>query len=720
MKNNAAVVCVVLAMTAAVLIPSASIASGLVKAGMGSGSTWPAHTGAGSPGSGSQDQKQGDSQSIKLKANLVEIHAVVTDRGGKLIDNLNKEDFELLENGARQEITFFSIERVGATPGEGRTTDAPKPAGPSPARPSAGRVIVLFADNLHMSAASLAAVKKQLREFVDEQMTARDTVLILTSAGSLGTLQRFTNDRNILRQAIDKIPLRGSALPSSFTPYFAAKILENGNPDPQTLSLALQILMKEEGYVPCNCRADLTYVTQRAAQVLAAEANERRSTLGTLKAICDRLADLPGQRLVAFASDGFTIFDESGRRDTLDLSSVTSHAALHGVVIYSLGAQGLAAPADTVITGPDVVTALADSRLEQQQLMRTLAGDTGGEAFLNTNNMNKSLQTMLDNNRTYYTLAYYPADDKDQKKMRGIAVRVKNHPDYVVRAQKGYLPAERKSEEAATLTPQQKLFRAITSPVPATTIGIISGATYLERESDGSQVTVTLHIDAGALEYEHQGDNYLLHCEVAGSAFDRDGKVAANFAESIQGSLTPAQLEQVKAKGYRYTTHLELKPGLYDVRVGVMEGDGARIGTSTTSIDVPDLTTGKLALSSIILGKPLEEEPPIEMLLAKLAPGTPSFKTGATASYHLVVYNLEPDGEPDTTVTADILQGQKVVGTSSHLLAHNDTAARENGMEIGGVLELHLAPGNYTLRVTVKNPKSKAAAEQTVDFQIEQ
>lgn len=61
-----------------------------------------------------QNQKEasGQEESVKLKAVLIDVRAVVTDKNGRLVDNLTKDDFELSENDARQQIAFFSLERI--------------------------------------------------------------------------------------------------------------------------------------------------------------------------------------------------------------------------------------------------------------------------------------------------------------------------------------------------------------------------------------------------------------------------------------------------------------------------------------------------------------------------------------------------------------------------------------------------------------------------------
>lgn len=57
-------------------------------------------------------KKPGDKDQVRLKTDLFEVRAVVTDAKGRLVDSLRKEDFELLENNRPQSISFFSIERV--------------------------------------------------------------------------------------------------------------------------------------------------------------------------------------------------------------------------------------------------------------------------------------------------------------------------------------------------------------------------------------------------------------------------------------------------------------------------------------------------------------------------------------------------------------------------------------------------------------------------------
>src|SRR5947207_844931 len=102
-----------------------------------------------------QDQKTEQDKVLKLKSELISVRAVVTDKSGKLIDGLKKEDFEVLESNHLQEISFFSRENIG---GDGTLQINGNPSGndkisqtPSSSPINVKRTIVLFIDTLHIS-----------------------------------------------------------------------------------------------------------------------------------------------------------------------------------------------------------------------------------------------------------------------------------------------------------------------------------------------------------------------------------------------------------------------------------------------------------------------------------------------------------------------------------------------------------------------------------------
>ena len=670
---------------------------------------------------------------IRVKTDLVQVRAVVTDKNGQPVDSLKQEDFEILENGRPQPVNFFmaaSILNESAGPVSDRK---PGVVGNQPVQPIGGakpaRSIVLLVDTLHLSALSLMRAKGQLKRFVDEQMTDRDMAAVVTTSSSLGVLQQFMLDRKMLKYAIDKIT--SFSRPSSFfTPFLAARVLSSGyapgNPGgSEALSVATAIVAREEygGFAPPP-----GLVLGRAKQILEEESVLRRATLQTVKGVSNYMAELPGQRMIAFLSEGFTLLDENGAEHQ-DFNEATGRAARAGVIIYSFSPQGLTTPVEFTAAAPIGGVAFGnlmhDSELDQQDTLRDIAHVTGGEAYLNSNDVVGQFKKMLDSNRIYYALAYYPQAETD-KKFRNIRVRVKNHPEYHVRTPAGYQPtAEKKSEIA--VTPQQKLLQAMVAPLPLTTIGVTSSADYLERGGDDAQVTLQVHIDGESLAYPQQERKQLLNCEVAVVVFDHTGKAVNNFSETIVTALTPGQLENARRNGYRYSKRLTLAPGLYQVRIGVRDANSELMGTSMSWVEVPDLHKRKLTLSNIFLGKEkqVEQTPTIAAANGSAKPllvvGQASFRRGEAVFYRFVLYNSATAAQAtgDLKLKVEILEsGANAYEGSWQPLAPRIVRSDGVGLEIGGQLRMEVGPGIYTLHITVRDPKSNKEAQQTIAFEI--
>jgi VWFA-related protein len=665
-------------------------------------------------------QKHDEADIIRIKTDLVQVRAVVTDKKGQLVDGLKQEDFEILENGKPQAISFFSLERVTssttASPVAGplATTRKDQTQEPAPVR-KPSRTIILFADTLHLSPVSLVRAKQQLKQFVDQQLTNQDLAAVVTTSNSLGVLQQFMRDRRMLKLAVDKISLFGR--PNSyFTPYLAARVL---NEDAEARALATKIVAKEEygGFAP-----PAGVVRGRANQILSEEIVLRRATLQTLKAVSEQLANMPGQRIIAFVSDGFTLLDQGGAEHDAFVAA-TSRAARSGVYIYSFSPQGLTVSPEFTAASPfggfAFSSYMAQGLMDQQDTLRNLAADTGGQAYLNSNDVVGQFKKMLDTNSLYYAFAYYP-QDTTTRKFRNISVKVKNHADYKVRSQKGYLPAKEAAEEVAT-TPQQRLFKAMIAPLPLTNLNVTSVASFLERDDDDAQVTLQIHLDGRFLQYPLENQKYQFNCEAAMVAFDRAGKIASSFGEVITAAFTQEQMEKGKQNGYRYNKRLKLAPGLYQIRLGVREISSDLMGTSTSWVTVPDLHNNKLTLSGLFLGKEQTEADAgnqQKSASALLIPGPPTFAAKEPIFYRFVLYNAPADTQT-LLVKVEVLQSGTSVYAGNWEPLTARIVRRDNiGIELGGRMRMDIPPGTYTLRVTVRDSKNNHSTEQTIDLEL--
>ncbi|MDQ3746699.1 MAG: hypothetical protein M3444_20200, partial [Acidobacteriota bacterium] len=209
--------------------------------------------------------------------------------------------------------------------------------------------------------------------------------------------------------------------------------------------------------------------------------------------------------------------------------------------------------------------------------------------------------------------------------------------------------------------------------------------------------------------------------------------------------LSPAQVEEAKRNGYRYERRLALKPGLYQVRVGVREVGSERLGTSAAWVEVPDLEKGKPALSSIFMGKTearaaadvkastgaqpgADAKAGADTKAGAFGPrfvvGRASFRPGDVAFYRFVVYNAQAlarqQQQQGAQLKLEIMQGDaRVYEGPWQPLGVRVIRSDRKGTEVGGQLKLALGPGVYTLRLTVKDAGSKQTVQQTTDFEVE-
>jgi len=123
---------------------------------------------------------------IKIDTDLVPVDVTVTDAKGRLVRNLKKEDFKLLEDGVERPIASFNVEKIEGSP-----------------RP----VAIVFALDLSgsMTPAEVDRVTDAMREF-SRQLASHPAVFALMTFGMhVKTLQSLTGDREKLDRAFERL-----------------------------------------------------------------------------------------------------------------------------------------------------------------------------------------------------------------------------------------------------------------------------------------------------------------------------------------------------------------------------------------------------------------------------------------------------------------------------------------------------------------------------------
>ncbi len=134
-------------------------------------------------------------QTLKVTTEVVNVYAVVKDKKGHLIPNLNKEDFEVREDKAPQKILYFS-----------RETDTPLTMG-------------ILVDTSPSQEHVLSIEQREAKAFLQQVLRPKDLAFVLHFDLEVELLQDFTASQNLLAKAIDETVINGGGrgpMPSTF------------------------------------------------------------------------------------------------------------------------------------------------------------------------------------------------------------------------------------------------------------------------------------------------------------------------------------------------------------------------------------------------------------------------------------------------------------------------------------------------------------------------
>lgn len=380
----------------------------------------------------------------KTAKELIQVRAIVTNRQGQLVDSLTKEDFLFKEDDLPQPLDFFSVEKVEGkrgsltTPQSEAALEIPEGAPGNIARPAFSRVLVLLIDTVSISHSGLESLRRALKGFIDEQVTDQDLIAVMTTAGKPGVTGEFTKDHSRLQEGIKKVRPGRVQSESFLMPALCGKVSRRV---PEAVALATQIIDSEERTTGSLLASESseTEAASKCMMILLEASSRRKACISAIRAAAEKLAAMPGQRIIALFSEGFSMTAPGGEVAIADIRPAISSAVRAGVMVYAFDTRVVLDTKPINIGSLHLTSEMQDSVRDFQHGVALLASQTGGESFFNVDGLSDQMQKMLDSNRVYYQLAYSPSLDKDPRAYRNITVSVKNHPEYRVRAPKGYV-----------------------------------------------------------------------------------------------------------------------------------------------------------------------------------------------------------------------------------------------------------------------------------------
>jgi len=678
-------------------------------------------------------QKPGAEQPVRISTDLVQLDVVVSDKNGHVVQGLKKDDFELYENGKKQFISFFeSVDAVegrhdGPLGGGRERLPQQQPSSQGPGLRDIHRIFVFVVDDLEIRYSDLIYVRKMLSDFINVQMQPGELVAIVRTLGGKGLLQQFTTDKDLLRRAIQ-----------SLTPVTHALNAFEAKGEGAFIDAPDSIAQSSPGIGVSDGGIDIGRSESDTNKMLRSY-----MSLSTASFLLDGMRQLPGRKSMILVSSGLSILSSNRGNSSANisdfLSSLVDKAARAGVAINTLDVRGLGAHVgvssfeDTPATsstgggGMSGFGRVPDDRLfgfknpfdvnDAQQGLRVLASETGGIAVLNKNNLHEGLDEIISANDSYYLLAYTPSDSTFKGEFRKVEIRVKNK-DLRVLSRRGYFAREEQPPPAA-VTKQDQVLEAIKSPIARRDIDLEAMVLYKAAQLDKGAIDISIVVDPSKLQFEEISGKQQATCDVVGFVFDELGKLRGGFSDTLNASMTLDELSTaVKGGGLSYITGTTVPAGVYQLRLAIRDKKSGAIGTLTRYLEVPDLSKGRLAASSLLLGAAPRGEMGADNPIPLSANRRISQKQDLR--YAVVIYNPKlKSGKPEVQTQLVITQnGREIYKGPEEMIA---SAGSGQAIKLGQMGLSRVKPGRYTMTLlitdTLADKKANTLA-RSMDFVV--
>jgi VWFA-related protein len=671
-------------------------------------------------------QQSPQTPTFRVAVDFVEVDVLVTDSQGNYVRDLTKDDFQVFEDGKPQMVSNFVAIDIPVERGQQPlfTNRVVDPDVQSNERPFGGRVYVMVLDSAHTLPQNTNLMRLAAKKFINEKLGANDLMAVVTARGAAGGAedgQEFTNNKRLLTAAVEKF--RGTQ-PRSAT---INKIEDLMNTAP------IRQAMRASGGTP--------------PEPVDIDAKERefnaRAVLDELTAVADWFSVVHGRKKsILFFSEGISydihdVFANGGNNGAAQIQQrmqdLVRAATKANASIYSIDPRGLMGLSDASIElqGVDPTDApgqILDQRALQnedrlaRESLQAFSAETGGFAVVNTNRLANAFDRILDENSSYYVLAYYPPNPKRDGKYHNINVRV-NRPGLNVRFRKGYANQTGKPPAPSSGALPVDLVEALRSPVPVSGLGMkVFAAPFKGMASNAS---VLMGVELRGRDLTTSGTGVI---DIAYSAVDVRGRSKASSRDTLTLNLRPETKERVAKDGIRFLYRLELPPGRYQLRIAAHDAATGAVGSLLYDLDVPDFAKEKLAMSGLVLTSAAASIMPTarpDDELRMLLPGPPAGVRTFAQNDQLALFADVYDNDVTTAHKVDITtsltaDAGRVVFKNEEERSTADLGGKPGGFGVGTTLSLSdFDPGLYVLRVEARSRLgSGATASREVQIQI--
>jgi VWFA-related protein len=503
-----------------------------------------------------------DAAIFKVTVNLVLVRVVIRDSQSHAVGNLRAENFELLADGKPQSIRYFAIDRATNPALAGQNVATRTGIDHREAvNPEVPFVAYVF-DDVHLGSSELLNAKAAaLRHLAS--IPPVDRVAIYSMSGHVAL--DFTNDQAKIRESISKLqpaPLRtgvGEQLPSL-------------------------------GGLPGGGAAEAAMLRQQAQEQKLNNEQQGRAGLDDLKAVVRRLSIVPGLKILVVISPDFFVSNQP--LDIASYKSLVESALRAHVIINGLDPRGLLVPAipgcdldEECPQGP-LAAVIAPEKPTTSiwipALLYELSYTTGGRYFRGNNDLDEGFRRADAIPEFSYVLGFSPAPLKSDGLFHPLQVRIKNSNAFSIQARRGYYAP--KTQLAGLEDVKQDIQNQILSREEVHTFPMEFHTKFYRTNKDNIHLSVLIHTDARQLRFEKVDGVNRQDLTLACGLFDENGNYVKGIKQDLKMRLSDETLAKLDSSGVKTQADLEIKPGIYFIRVVALD-DRGRISTADDVID---------------------------------------------------------------------------------------------------------------------------------------
>jgi len=562
---------------------------------------------------------------FRAEAHQVLLDLVVADHSGHFVAGLKPGDFTIFEDGKPQKIVAFGVHQASATP-PGPSPKIKLPpnqytnyAVADPERP----ITIVLMDVLNTQVQDQAYTRKQMIEFLKALPTGQRVALFALGT-RLRMIQGFTGDSDTLVAAAKTLLRKTSPLMTSEAERQDWEILGSNlqaNAGPGSTGSGA-------GLSPAAVVAPIVDGIQSA---LVSEENYQQTvrmefTLSALQSLARALSAYPGRKNLLWLSTEFPIRfganfvltnnaseqaktgldnnDTRVRELKVEAPPIKETAALltaSQIAVYPIDIRG------TISTGTGIDISEQDqygtmerigntrNRAAQRQTtmewddheaMADIARETGGKAFYGSNDIRAALSASMDEGENYYTFAYNPENHKWDGKYRKLEVKCTQggakltyRRGYYGVADSGLAANGKVADDQIAL-----LFATSMHPEAPTSTVVLLKVQVVPPDATHKTVRIDYAINAQDVTFIDTPDNLKhLALDLMAVAWDKNGKSGGESSDKIDTSVALSSYQNAMRSYIPAHQELEVKPGTYTLRLGVVDRNSRRIGT----LDVP-------------------------------------------------------------------------------------------------------------------------------------